>query len=140
MDYSDLIGKPFKDGGRGPFEYDCWGLAAEGFRRCGILLPDYQISCDASDQVNMEINANRKKWVPCTGEIPVPALVVFADRGVCTHVGVYIGQGKFLHAYEKTGVAVGRTNHPFWKNRIEGFYRPGWLDDISNTDPKSDTT
>ncbi len=129
LQINDLIGKPFKDGGRGPKEYDCWGLAAEVFRRAGVALPDYRISCEASGEVDREINANRFQWVRCAGEIPVPALVVFADRGLCTHVGVYLGSGWFIHAYEKTGVAKGRTEHPFWRSRIEGFYVPGWSHD-----------
>ena len=39
--YDDLIGRPFVDGGRGPENFDCWGLATDVFRRHGKILPDF---------------------------------------------------------------------------------------------------
>ena len=116
----------FKDGGRGPREFDCWGLASEVFRRYGIAVPDYKISCEATPEVDAQMNAERPAWVRCEGEPPVPSLVVFADRGMCSHVGVYIGDGRFIHAYEKTGIAITPMNHMFWRSRIEGIYKPRW--------------
>ena len=120
---SDLVGKPFKDGAMGPDAYCCWGLAVEVFRRYGIKLPDYWTDCVT---VASGVTENRDKWVRCTGKIPVPALIVFTTAGVCDHVGVYIGNGRFIHAHETAGVVVTRTDHPFWKKRIEGYYVPGW--------------
>ena len=121
---SDLVGKPFKEGAMGPDKYCCWGLALEVFRRAGVALPDYHIS---QDSVAGGVTENRDKWVRCTGEIPVPALIVFTTTGMCDHVGVYLGFGKFIHAHETAGVVITRTDHIFWKKRIEGYYRPGWL-------------
>lgn len=129
LQIADLIGKPFRDGGRGPDDYDCWGLAVEVFRRAGIDLPDYQISCEASADVDQQINTQRHEWARCAGEIPVPALAVFRDRGLCTHVGVWLGGGRIIHAFERTGVAIVRADHPYWRSRIEGFYVPGWSHD-----------
>jgi len=125
----DLIGKEFKDGGRGPNEYDCWGLSAEVFRRFGIEVPDYKISCEAKNEVNGQIVSERKKWVRCIGEMPVPALIVFMENGICNHTGVYIGNGRFIHARERSGVAIENMDSVVWKKRIEGIYIPGWLYD-----------
>jgi cell wall-associated NlpC family hydrolase len=39
-----LIGLPWKAGGRGPHEFDCWGLLVHVYReQFGVLLPDYPI-------------------------------------------------------------------------------------------------
>lgn len=39
-----------------------------------------------------------------------------------SHVGIYIGSGKFIHAAnEKTGVKVERLNSPYWAQRFQGF-------------------
>ena len=121
---SDLIGKPFRVGGNGVEGYDCWNLAVEVFRRFGIELPDYRTECGS---VPIAIEEKCDKWVQCSGEIPVPALIVFTTAGLCDHVGVYLGLGRFIHAHETAGVVVCRTDHVFWKKRIEGYYRPGWL-------------
>lgn len=125
----DLIGKEFKDGGRGPDEYDCWGLVTEVFKRFSIEIPDYKISCEAKAEINGQINTERPKWLRCMGEMPVPALVVMMEQGVCNHTGVYIGNGQFLHARERSGVAIESLESLIWKKRIEGIYVPGWLDD-----------
>ena len=126
---ADLIGKEFKDGGRGPDGYDCWGLASEVFKRFGIELPDYKISCEEKNEINGKIKSERKKWERCAGEIPVPALVVFMENGVCNHTGVHIGNGRFIHARERSGVAIESMDSVVWKKRIEGVYVPGWLYD-----------
>ena len=121
----DLIGVPFKNGGRDKSGMDCWGLALEVFRRYKINLIDYKISCNAQTQINGKINTERKNWERCTGELPVPALIVFNDNGICNHVGVYIGENKFIHARIGTGVAIESMDSVFWKRRIEGVY--SWL-------------
>ena len=39
-----------------------------------------------------------------------------------SHVGIYIGSAKFIHAAnEKTGVTVERMNHVYWSKRFEGY-------------------
>lgn len=121
---SDLVGKPFHEDAMGPDAYFCWGLAVEVFHRFGITLPDYRKNCES---VVNGVIANRDQWVRCAGEIPVPALIVFTTAGICDHVGVFLGGGKFIHAHEAGGVTVVPTDHIYWKKRIEGYYTPGWL-------------
>lgn len=42
IDYDDLIGIPFINGGRDRNKgFDCYGLVMEVYRRCGIALPEY---------------------------------------------------------------------------------------------------
>ena len=53
----DLIGLPFIDGGRDPsVGFDCWGLSTEVFRRYGIELPDYKISCEDASRISRQID------------------------------------------------------------------------------------
>jgi cell wall-associated NlpC family hydrolase len=50
-------------------------------------------------------------------------LVFFNTLGTAfSHVGIYIGEGKFVHAAnERTGVKSERLNHPYWAKRFEGY-------------------
>jgi cell wall-associated NlpC family hydrolase len=50
-------------------------------------------------------------------------LVFFNTLGSSfSHVGIYIGSGKFIHAAnEKTGVKTERLSHAYWSKRFEGY-------------------
>ena len=50
-------------------------------------------------------------------------LVFFNTLGVpYSHVGIYIGSGKFLHAAnERTGVKTERMSNTYWSKRFEGY-------------------
>jgi cell wall-associated NlpC family hydrolase len=39
-----------------------------------------------------------------------------------SHVGIYIGSGKFIHAAnERTGVRSERMDNSYWSKRFEGY-------------------
>jgi len=50
-------------------------------------------------------------------------LVFFNTLGSAfSHVGIYIGDGKFVHAAnERTGVKTERLTHAYWAKRFEGY-------------------
>ena len=126
MKDNDLIGIPFVDGGRNNSGLDCWGLAMEMYKRQGIALPDYPVSAMAVDSIANELAANEASWIKLDRpEIGCLVVLRFACGNWANHVGVYIGDGKFIHAYIKTGVCIDRLSH--WRSRIAGFYKPGWI-------------
>ncbi|MBP2655800.1 MAG: hypothetical protein H6Q73_3369 [Firmicutes bacterium] len=121
----DLIGLQFVDGGRdSAVGLDCWGLSTEVFRRYGIELPDYKISCEDASRIDSEVKQQKLFWRRCEGEIPIPALVVIRFTVFCDHTGVYIGKGKFIHTRKEVGVNIDRVDSPAWSKRIDGFYVP----------------
>lgn len=61
MEYKDLVGKAYRNGGRGNDAYDCWGLVIEIYRRQGITLNDYPISFDNSTEENISGIVNTEK-------------------------------------------------------------------------------
>ena len=127
MQIDDLIGKPFVDGGRGPDDYDCYGLAIEMFRRAGIAIPEQPISCMDTPKIAAEINNQRPAWIHLTSPQAPCMVAIRLSPGIVNHVGVYIGGGRFIHAYRNAGgVCVNRISDPIWERRIEGFYIPGW--------------
>lgn len=120
---ADLIGKPFRDGGRGPDGYDCWGLVIEVMRRCGQELPDYKIGALEFAKIGAEIEQQRPMWRRLVKLSPPCLLLIRLNVAFfCNHIGVYIGEELFIHAREKTGVCLDRVTSPAWAKRIEGFY------------------
>jgi len=131
VDLRDLIGAKFVDGGRGPEEYDCWGLTREIFHRFGVELPDYNIGAFECARVGEEIgkhvaaarNGGDKEWVELK-EPEVPCLVVIRNHPkFVNHCGVYVGEGKFIHTLEKTNAIISEVNSPLWRRKIVGFFK-----------------
>jgi cell wall-associated NlpC family hydrolase len=137
---NSLIGTPFKYGGRGPAEYDCFGLLKHLLARDGIHIRDYD---SPTDQVEIAELYRRQMhlWeeVPyVSGEpyvitkhkgvekrmgAPYGASVLYSVLNIGSHVGYVFAPNKFVHAWEggSAGVCVEEIDR--WAHRIMGVYR-----------------
>jgi len=84
------LGKPYRYGALGPSTFDCSGLTKFAYGAAGISLPH---SAAAQYQAGRRINRNQLQ----------PGDLIFW-RGL-GHVGLYIGNGKMVHA-PRTGEVV----------------------------------
>jgi cell wall-associated NlpC family hydrolase len=111
----DVLGSPYQWGGTAENGFDCSGLIQYAYARHGIRLP--RTSRDqsvAGDAVAMVVDS----LLP--GDI-----LAFAGRvgGSVTHVGMYVGEGKFIHS-SSTGVKLSRLD----ASDPEGSYWiPKWV-------------
>ncbi len=82
------------------------------------ILPYYFISYETDKVKNIE-------WVQLEKEaLSVPCLILMKfNSNLENHVGVYIGEGKFIHCRNPIGVNIDRIESPAWRHRIVGFYR-----------------
>jgi cell wall-associated NlpC family hydrolase len=108
-----LLGTPYRWGGASPERgFDCSGLVGYVFRTAlGIELPRV-----SREMVHAGTPVERAALTP--GD-----LVFFSIRGRrVDHVGIYVGEGRFLHA-PRTGrdVTVSSLDHGYWSRR----YRQG---------------
>lgn len=124
MDYTDLLGKPFQSGGRGPHSYDCLGLLIELYKRRGIEIEDFGLTMEDGLKSSNKLKevANSSLWV----KIPSPELycvIIIKQHPVfINHLGIYLGCGKFIHVSGQ-GVSIDRVFDYHYSTRIIGFYR-----------------
>lgn len=122
--FSDLVGKPFAKMGRGPDQYDCWGVVIEVARRVGKTVPDYELyACDTYGENNRlyqeHVGEYVRVYVPEPGDIVVWKRI--SDGGL--HFGAMVDGDRFLTTNPHTGVCVNRLSNPLVKQLVEGVYR-----------------
>ncbi|HVT57146.1 MAG TPA: C40 family peptidase [Thermoanaerobaculia bacterium] len=109
-----FLGTPYRHGGASRHGVDCSGLIGMVFGQQGVGLPR-----TAAQQFAEGVAVAPEKLLP--GD-----LVFFREtykRGI-SHVGIYIGDGRFLHAAgRRFGVIVSALDKPYYKRRYAGARR-----------------
>lgn len=105
MTYEDLIGKPFKRGGDDIKGFDCYGLVIFIYKEFfGIEIPSYghkNIDAFKGESINKVIDKNKGEWVRID-KPEIPCAVFIKNHPLyVNHVGVYIGNNKFLHCLKR---------------------------------------
>lgn len=104
-----FVGYKYVYGGSGPTTFDCSGFTMYVFKQFGKSLPHSAAS-----------QANYGKKVSTT-DIQIGDLLVFYDRAKTSigHVGIYIGNNKFVHAANSTrGVTTDSIYSSYYKTRL----------------------
>lgn len=110
-----LVGTPYRWGGNTPETgFDCSGLIAYVYKAQAAIVAPRTVAALAS-------------WGS-----PVPAaqlrtgdLVVFTQKGATNHAGIYVGEGRFVHAPSSGGtVRLDRLSSSYWSKQQVGFRRP----------------
>jgi len=99
------MGKPYQWGGTGPNSYDCSGLVYSIYGKLGITLPR---TASAQSKVGAYVAKE---------DLAYGDLVFFARNGkTVNHVGIYVGNGEFVHS-PQTGDVVKKTT------LLSGYYQ-----------------
>ncbi|WP_249871823.1 NlpC/P60 family protein [Oceanobacillus saliphilus] len=105
-----LIGTPYVYGGTSPSGFDCSGFIQYVFQHQDIVLPR-----TVSDLWNF----SKPVSTPSVGD-----LVFFTTyNSGPSHAGIYVGDGKFIHAGSSRGVEISELNNTYWQERYLGAGR-----------------
>lgn len=111
-----MVGRAYRYGGSHPSTgFDCSGLLQYSFRRAGVSIPR---STEAQRAFSGPIRASALR----RGD-----LLFFDQEGKKnSHVGMYLGEGKFVHAPSSgKQVRVDRLDAPYWRRHLSETRRIG---------------
>ena len=107
------LGAPYRYGGAGPDAFDCSGLVTYAYRQLGVAVPR-----TAAQQFAAATPVPR-------GELRPGDLVFFRlDGRDVSHVGIYAGDERFVHAPQSGGnVRMARLDDDYFRRRYAGAGR-----------------
>lgn len=107
------LGAPYVFGAVGPTTFDCSGYTRFVYAQHGISIP--RTSYSQSQAGTLVANKDMQK-----GD-----LLIFVDtyKDGISHVGIYIGEGKFIHAITSTGVSYSNLSQSYWSTRLHSVRR-----------------
>lgn len=110
-----LVGTPYRYGGNTPESgFDCSGLVNYVYRdMLDIKLP--RTSRALAEYQGPRVDPD---------ELTAADLVFFGSNGKVTHVGIYVGDGRFVHAPSSGGtVRLDRLDGHYWRDHYSGARR-----------------
>lgn len=110
----EMVGTPYRYGGKTPKGFDCSGLVVYSYALAGKGLP-------------VNVGGQRAASRPVPRKQLRPGDLVFfdlTDEGR-SHVGLYVGGGKFVHAPSRGKVvSTANLSNPYWRRHFAGARRP----------------
>lgn len=104
----EQLGRPYRYGGAGPRSFDCSGLVHYAYRRAGLAVPR-----------TTEQQWRNARRVDRRGLRPGDLLFFKVEPPKVSHVGIYAGAGRFIHAPSSgKRVSYAQLSNPYWDERL----------------------
>lgn len=102
-----MLGKPYHYGGASPRGFDCSGLVYYAYHKAG-----YKVPRTSQQQYHDSLSVKR-------AYIREGDLLFFRIEGKVSHVAVYLGDNRFIHAPSSgKRVTIASLDDPYWKQRL----------------------
>jgi len=105
---ASFIGKPYRNGAKGPDAFDCSGFVYYVFRQSRVVLP---VSAAEILKTGYQISRDGVQ----------PGDLVFFKISKELHVGIMLNGREFVHASRSRGVAVDDVDSSYWKRSFLSF-------------------
>lgn len=102
--YNRWRGTPYKYGGLSQSGVDCSGFTYQCYKSV--------FNCDLPRSTKYQIKEGKRVYL---GELRAGDLIFFKTGWKDRHVGVYIEEGKFMHASSSRGVTISSLKNNYWK-------------------------
>jgi len=109
---ASMVGKPYRFGGNTPQGFDCSGLVHFSFRRVGMEVPR---------STSTQYASSRK--VSLSG-LARGDLLFFDQEAKSSHVGIYLGRNRFVHAPSSgKQVRIDTLSNDYWRKHLHDARR-----------------
>jgi|GEM_PF-5454402 len=107
------MGDPYRFGANGPSVWDCSSFVRHVYGQVGIYLP------------RTSLYQSRRGTAVSKANLRPGDIVFFKDtwRAGVSHVGIYIGNHKMIHAWPGAGVTIGDMTRPYFVSHYWGARR-----------------
>lgn len=103
----EMVGKPYRYGGSTPQGFDCSGLVYYSYSKAGYTIPR-----DSDGQYAQALPIDPRK-------LRRGDLLFFNIDGKNDHVGIYVGNNRFIHAPSRgKRVSYASLGEEYWRNRL----------------------
>ena len=128
IDFNRWVGFPYRDLGRGPDVYDCWGLVVAVYETVGIRLPSYSdeyVTAEDRDAIAALISGKLSPWREIEERDVRPLDGVLVNMaGYERHIGIVVKRGYMLHTgFGIVESRIERYDALHLKKRVSRFMR-----------------
>lgn len=102
--YNQWRGTPYRYGGLSQNGVDCSGFTYQCYKSL--------FNCDLPRSTQYQIKEGKRVYL---GELEAGDLIFFKTGEKKRHVGIYIEEGKFMHASSSRGVTISNLKNDYWK-------------------------
>ncbi len=104
--YNSWQGVPYRLGGLSKKGIDCSGFVYLTFKdQFGLILPR---------TTETQVKRGTRVYI---GQLQAGDLIFFKTAWRTRHVGIYLSDGRFLHASTSKGVIISRLDNVYWKKK-----------------------
>jgi len=102
------LDRPYRYGGQTPRGFDCSGLVYYAYQLSGLEIPRTSLG---------QLRSARP--IPLAELAPGDLLFFRERKKQASHVGLYVGEGRFVHAStSEHAVILSRLANPYWKKHL----------------------